>query len=102
LYLPIGVAPVRQLGCAPGEVVLPEKPTTAKRWLRTNRPSTRLIGSLEQLLEAVQGRLPTFLRDGLRFLGGKIRLSDRQVRGTFALRQFPGNLLVVLGAIGQA
>src|SRR6478672_6106670 len=58
--------------------------------------------ALEQFLEVVQDRLPTLLGHCLGFLRGEVSLDDRQVGSAVALRERPGDLLIVLGTIRHA
>src|SRR5436190_1510568 len=62
--------------------------------------STRL--GLEQFLEVVQDRLPALLGDLLRLLGREVGLGDRQNGAAVALRERPGDLLIVLRTIRLA
>src|SRR5512132_816642 len=62
--------------------------------------STALV--LEQFLQVVQDRLPALLGHGLGFLRGEVGLGHRQDGSAIALRERPGDLLIVLRTIRHA
>src|SRR6266550_4563865 len=62
--------------------------------------STKL--RLEQFLEVVQDGVPALLGDLLRLLGREVGLGDRQNGAAVALRERPGDLLIVLRTIRLA